>query len=65
MELFCQCNSYWEVYHCPDIAKKHIQVNYAKDGNPYDGYCKRCRYYKWYDADYENMMFDLKNMNQQ
>ena len=27
------------------------------------GTCNKCRSYPWYDADYENMMFDLKSMN--
>ena len=68
MKLFCNCNSSW----CNGIAistNRQIQTNLNKLTLCYEGYlglgssCLDCGYWNWYDADYENMMFDLKSMN--
>lgn len=54
MTKFCNCNSSWG-------AMPH-EVRWSDYIIMLD-ICETCDKYVWYDADYENMMFDLKEMN--
>ena len=61
MKLFCRCDEEW-IY--PDVDVNTDLVNQSRQvlsGIPANCECKTRR--KWYNADYENMMFDLKEMN--
>lgn len=65
MKLFCLCTIEWVIDFEPK-SNRQIQANYTKDAAKSDKnqqYCLECGYWKWYDADYENMMFDLRSMN--
>jgi len=60
MLRMCNCNSefisnsdYWI----------HLQIMGSECQIKQSEYCDDCGNYTWFDADYENMMFDLKNMN--
>lgn len=53
-KLFCNCDSMWVVC-LKDLADKQVTGHGVV--------CNVCLCYKWIDADYENMMFDLKEMN--
>lgn len=67
MEKFCDCNSNWIDTDFVGVERQ-IQLNFTPEYYHMDyrsALCSRCQYWFWYDADYENMMFDLKNMNQQ
>lgn len=60
MELFCECNSEWIV--CDDKNRDIVDRIVMTEQNIQ---CYSCRLYKWHDADHENMMHDLKEMNDQ
>lgn len=72
MKLFCGCKSKWERQGNDDklcwlFEKGYLGVN--EQGIPtYDktkiDSCNKCNLIKWYNADYENMMFDLRRMNE-
>lgn len=72
MKKFCGCNSIWED-ELSWLEENHVDINCDKvcrlvlpgiytsiDGQES---CQYCNNYFWYDADYENMMFDLRRMN--
>lgn len=64
MQLWCNCNSKW-VNHLTlayFIVWGNRQVTKRQDVGGY-GLCYHCDLYKWIDADYENMMYDLRGMN--
>ena len=67
MKLFCNCNSDWKIRTNdePKISRRIIQSNYTRDVEDTWSIkrCPNCSLYPWYDADYENTMFDLRNMN--
>lgn len=57
MKLFCDCNSDW-------INGNNRQVTGTGSRERISlGQCGKCGYMRWYDADYENMMHDLRRMN--
>ena len=58
MKLFCECNSRWDRTEIG--APTHIRRQ--KLDMPANE-CLKCGMCKWYEADRENMMFDLKSMN--
>jgi hypothetical protein len=55
--LFCNCNSSWEnmPYEVRWSNFIVMHVEYC--------FCDNCHRYFWYDAEYDNMIFDLRNMN--
>ncbi len=55
MKLFCECNSEWD-----DMGQVGLSCRLNCLGLPL---CDGCCLYPWHDADYENMMFDLREMN--
>ena len=60
MKLFCRCNAEWII---PVLDGKYCnETRQVISGIPIDDCCDTAYY--WYDADYENMMFDLRRMNQ-
>ena len=66
MKKFCNCNSKWEynpdINMLPDHKNRWFQqVNFI--AGDYTALCRKCMKWPWYDVHYENMMFDLKNMN--
>lgn len=54
MKLFCGCTSEFDYLGLIGVNCR-ISVELPV--------CKKCGFYLWVDADYENMMFDLKTMN--
>jgi len=56
MRLFCQCDSDWIIENILETKQQII--------NPSLIQCPICNYNYWYEAAYENMMFDLKRMNE-
>lgn len=61
MKLFCECNSEWVIWW-------HDKTNRLVTGAGTSrkvsfGLCRMCDFFFWIDADYENMMHDLKAMN--
>jgi|GEM_PF-6778230 hypothetical protein len=60
MKVFCGCNSHW------DPLRELLQLNFLPEASDNDGpwFCQKCDYWRWHDAEYENMMHDLKQMNQ-
>ena len=69
MKILCDCNADWEDeytwlgnhYKYFDATKICRLVLDVRDDSI--DYCYECDSTQWYDADYENMMFDLKEMN--
>ena len=60
MKLFCRCNAEWIT---PVLDGKGCnETRQVISDIPVGSCCDTADY--WYDADYENMMFDLKRMNQ-
>ena len=51
--IFCDCTSDWVIYN----------VDYQRPTG-YGLVCNRCGLFKWYNAYYENMLYDLRSMNQ-
>jgi len=60
MKLFCQCNSTWIV--TPGYESRQINGTGTIERKTF-GMCPECGYYFWIEADYENMMHDLREMN--
>ena len=65
MKWFCNCNSKWEFpgsgqkfkyQSCEYTEEQKIQVRNK-------GLCPVCYMFSWYEPHYENMMYDLRNMN--
>lgn len=63
MKIWCDCNSNWELYFNINQISTQVTGGSTRIGISL-GMCDVCGLFRWYDADYENMMFDLKNMNQ-
>lgn len=66
MKLFCGCNREWVVDQPEDDDRFRFQsCTYSHGiGKKYTTYCPVCEMFTWIEPHYENMMFDLKNMNQ-
>ena len=60
MKIFCECNSVWTYQFNNKFPK--VQLNYSQELYKQQ-FCDKCGYWKWYDSEYEDMMFDLRNMN--
>lgn len=60
MKLFCNCNSEWYI-DWSELNTEQLMLGECRNGKNIS--CKNCDYDFWYNADYENMMFDLKYMN--
>lgn len=65
MKLFCMCDEDW--LHSDEYYNERgaLEVNFTRQIRteirvPHDE-CSTANY--WYDADYENMMFDIRRMN--
>ena len=65
MKRCCHCNAKWDNQNDYPLqsnelanASRVVLGAYARD------HSKCSVMYFWYDADYENMMFDLRRMNQ-
>jgi hypothetical protein len=55
----CVCIVEWELGFADfPLYKRNIQITLGKRK-----FCSICGLYYWNDPHYENMMFDLKNMN--
>ena len=78
MKKYCDCNSVWEdelswledrgMNIFSERVCRLVLLNDYEPSNSIEeflsrGICGKCRLYSWYDADYENNMFDLKSMN--
>jgi hypothetical protein len=64
MKIFCNCNSEWISSSSFNYHKKQqVQTNYIQNDPHGSEPCHKCDYWFWYDAVYENMMYDLKQMN--
>jgi hypothetical protein len=73
MKLFCECNSSWlphfigdnfddlSVFDLGTMDTRQV-VEHAGEQGPHQ--CPDCLFNYWYEADHENHMFDLKNMNE-
>ena len=64
MKLFCGCKaecSYEYAWNPNEFMQIMVSETYYDEDIPN---CKLCNWPRWYDANYENMMFDLRNMNQ-
>lgn len=59
MKLFCRCNCTWEIDYAPAYlsAFQYVLVTEIPD------MCLKCDTYYWYNPQYENMLFDLREMN--
>lgn len=55
MREWCDCDSTWVINKNYETG----QIPTVEEENK----CKVCTYYRWYDAWYENMIYDLKEMN--
>jgi len=72
MKKFCECDNEWlpnsdmrsrrqlVLVDTPEILE-HKYSLLIRRGPTFR--CVYCQYWFWYDADYENMMFDLREMN--
>lgn len=62
MEIKCGC--YKDFIKCEylNVARSNDK-QYINDGGKYDSQCPKCGKYYYVEPDYENMMFDLKEMN--
>lgn len=63
----CGCKSDWVAPMDRIITEPistHLDHQFINDGGPLDSICSICRY--WYQLNplYENMLFDLRSMNQ-
>lgn len=73
MKKYCGCNAVWEndydnVLEIPvemfeGMGEFDPEYDFSCEARVED-YCEICTFYCWYRANEENMMFDLKNMNQ-
>lgn len=63
MTKFCECNSEWRLRPAWPVITRSDQL--TLDETPVGSeLCEFCFFAKWYNPQYENMMFDLKRMNQ-
>lgn len=58
MKEFCDCNESW-IYGLTICVDRQVVVV----GRGFV-YCSICTMLPWYNADHENMLFDLRGMNQ-
>lgn len=64
MKKFCECNSKWITGLCFDTRGLCVQITLSsRHTNDFPEICPQCQFYKWYNPQYENMMYDLKGMN--
>ena len=64
MTKFCDCNSEWDLSYYWHMQKDQIDRKLLTRKQVLTmGNCYVCDLSFWNDADYENMMFDLKEMN--
>lgn len=57
MKLICRCNGgQWS----NNLRHMDTQLLDVRGGGHY---CPVCRFWPWYNPRYENMMYDLRNMN--
>lgn len=63
MEKFCGCNSEWVLDQPGEHKFRFQSTTYSRDGL-HIGYCFTCGLYYWQEPHHENMMFDLRRMNQ-
>ena len=61
MKLFCNCNSKWITSLSPNASRQLVGPE-TRTGHTLGG-CPTCGLRYWIEADYENMMHDLKSMN--
>ena len=59
MQIFCNCNSTWVVDFQTLVRRQQVISRSAYK----EVQCPICGYIYWHDADYEDMMFDLRKMN--
>lgn len=64
MEIKCGCDKDFTVITCLDVERSNDK-QYINDGGKYDSQCPKCETFYYVEPDYENMMFDLKEMNKQ
>jgi uncharacterized protein with PIN domain len=68
MKVFCNCNSSWVVGlgYTNSGTNPQVQMNTIPKAFKYSlsFWCGKCTYWYWYDAHYENMVHDLRGMNQ-
>jgi len=64
MKVFCNCNSKWIVGLGYSYSNINPQIQLNTIPGAYPLFCAKCTYWHWYDAHYENMMHDLRGMNQ-
>lgn len=69
MKKFCRCNGNWimgaRARH-GQVAFDNTQENANIDWREYQAQyavCPICEFWPWHDGQYENFMFDLKEMN--
>ena len=60
MKKLCNCNSSW--HDTPHRWSDKIVIARPREVTGIIA-CTHCGMNPWYDADYENMMFDLRSMN--
>lgn len=62
MKWFCECNSEWETEQSDDLRFRYQSPSFKDETDP-SHKCSVCKYYKWREPHYENMMYDLRDMN--
>ena len=62
MKLFCECNSEWISGQSSDPRFRFQSVQFIPKDDRMS--CNICGYNCWIEPHYENMMFDLRRMNQ-
>lgn len=60
MKKFCECNSEWSFVKDESVQLTLCQAHTSEE----PVLCSSCHFYMWYNPQYENMMYDLKWMNQ-
>ena len=62
MKLFCQCSAEWVPDQEFDLRFRFQSTQYV----PLEEIkvCPKCYFILWIEPHYENMMFDLRRMNQ-
>ena len=65
MKLFCACIENWIITEVSDTSYSVEWCNVTRQIRTNIAAHTACATYNyWYNADYENMMFDLREMNQ-
>lgn len=60
MKIWCNCNS---KFKSGGISEYFMLFGNRQVTKGAGKHCPYCTLFPWYDADYENMMHDLKSMN--